>query len=99
MVPLPPGSTRTDTLCPYSTLFRCIWDITTDLEIPAFYVLLFDRQADASHLGIGSGCHLCPEVALLRAITEAAQVRTTYLSGARDDLREDDFDPDRKSVV
>src|SRR3546814_3659435 len=30
---------------------------------------------------------------LLRAITEAALVRTTYLSGARDDLREDDFDP------
>src|SRR3546814_11369654 len=99
MIRRPPRSTRTDTLFPYTTLFRsfhraeaewrdrrvrretletpslrdllvrvdaaglhiAIWDITTDLEIPAFYVLLFDRQADASHLGIGSGRPLCPE--------------------------------------
>src|SRR3546814_10192049 len=32
MIPLPPRSTRTDTLCPYTTLFRSMW-IPTALEI------------------------------------------------------------------
>jgi ribosomal protein S12 methylthiotransferase accessory factor len=40
-----------------------------------------------SHLpGIGSGCHPSREVALLRALTEAAQTRLTLISGARDDM-------------
>lgn len=34
----------------------------------------------------GFGCHLSPEIALTRSITEAAQTRLGYISGARDDL-------------
>ena len=34
----------------------------------------------------GSGCHLDPTVALLRALTEAAQSRLAAIAGARDDL-------------
>lgn len=34
----------------------------------------------------GFGCHLSPEIALSRAITEATQTRLTYIAGARDDL-------------
>jgi len=34
----------------------------------------------------GAGCHLDPIVALLRALTEAAQSRLTGIAGARDDL-------------
>jgi len=34
----------------------------------------------------GAGCHLDPAVALLRALTEAAQSRLTGITGARDDL-------------
>jgi ribosomal protein S12 methylthiotransferase accessory factor len=34
----------------------------------------------------GCGCHLDPDVAIARAITEAAQSRLTYIAGARDDL-------------
>ncbi len=34
----------------------------------------------------GHGCHLDRDVALSRALTEAAQSRLTYISGARDDL-------------
>jgi ribosomal protein S12 methylthiotransferase accessory factor len=37
----------------------------------------------------GFGCHLSPEIALTRAITEAAQTRLGYISGARDDLETD----------
>lgn len=40
----------------------------------------------------GFGCHLDPRIALTRAITEAAQTRLAYISGARDDLH-DDVDP------
>ncbi|WP_219517435.1 YcaO-like family protein [Nonomuraea ceibae] len=35
---------------------------------------------------MGFGCHLSSEIALTRAITEAAQARLGYVSGARDDL-------------
>ena len=34
----------------------------------------------------GSGCHPVREVAWLRAMTEAAQSRLTYIVGSRDDL-------------
>ena len=33
----------------------------------------------------GSGCHPAREIALLRALTEAAQCRLTFISGTRDD--------------
>ncbi|MEV7521349.1 YcaO-like family protein [Streptomyces sp. NPDC091371] len=37
----------------------------------------------------GFGCHLSPEIALTRAISEAAQARLAYIAGARDDLSSD----------
>lgn len=37
----------------------------------------------------GFGCHLSTEIALTRTITEAAQSRLAYISGARDDLEGD----------
>ncbi|RPK32430.1 YcaO-like family protein [Streptomyces sp. ADI92-24] len=43
----------------------------------------------------GGGCHSLPEIALTRALTEAAQSRLTAISGVRDDLPADpgNFDP------
>ncbi|NUT41055.1 MAG: YcaO-like family protein [Thermoactinospora sp.] len=38
---------------------------------------------------MGYGCHLSSEIALTRAVTEAAQARLAYISGARDDLHAD----------
>ena len=64
-----------------------IWDLTTDLSVPAFRVHTLDRSdgfRSAQPAG-GSGCHPDPAVALARALTEAAQSRVTYISGARDD--------------
>lgn len=63
-----------------------VWDTTSDIGIPAFFCLMTDRRDPLQHLGIGAGCHPSPAIALLRALTEAVQVRTTYISGARDDL-------------
>jgi len=65
------------------------WDVTTNIGIPAFRCVLVDRDPGVarSHLpGVGSGCHPSREVALLRALTEAAQTRLTLVSGARDDM-------------
>jgi ribosomal protein S12 methylthiotransferase accessory factor len=48
---------------------------------------------------MGSGCHLWPEIALSRALTEAAQSRLTAISGAREDLERTDYGAnDRKRV-
>jgi ribosomal protein S12 methylthiotransferase accessory factor len=37
----------------------------------------------------GFGCHVSTEIALSRAVTEAAQTRLAYIAGARDDLRDE----------
>jgi ribosomal protein S12 methylthiotransferase accessory factor len=42
----------------------------------------------------GSGCHPTRHVALVRALTEAAQARTTFIAGARDDMSWDDYQAD-----
>ncbi|MDS9469917.1 YcaO-like family protein [Paracoccus sp. MBLB3053] len=63
-----------------------VWDITSDIGVPSFYTLLSDRRDPLQHVGIGVGTHPSRAIALLRSLTEAVQVRTTYISGARDDL-------------
>jgi ribosomal protein S12 methylthiotransferase accessory factor len=66
-----------------------VWDITSDAGIAAFRATILDADPSPirSHLpGLGSGCHPCRAVALLRALTEAAQTRLTLISGARDDM-------------
>jgi ribosomal protein S12 methylthiotransferase accessory factor len=68
-----------------------VWDITSNIGIPAFYSVIIDRLNDAEHLGVGAGCHPDRSIALLRALTEAAQVRLTYITGARDDLTPFEF--------
>jgi YcaO-like protein with predicted kinase domain len=68
-----------------------VWDITTDAAIASFYCLIVDREDPSSHTADGAGSHLAREVALLRALTEAAQVRTTFIAGSREDLPLDDY--------
>ena len=65
-----------------------IWDITSDVGIPAFFATVNDRVSGswrALYPASGSGCHTNRSVALARALTEAAQSRLTLISGARDD--------------
>jgi ribosomal protein S12 methylthiotransferase accessory factor len=68
-----------------------VWDTTTDIGVPAFQCLVADRRGEGGHVGDGAGCHPARELALLRALTEAAQVRTTYIVGSREDIRPDDY--------
>ena len=69
-----------------------IWDITTDTQIPSYLCLVLDRQADGAHPGLGSGSHPNPVIAMHRALNEAAQTRLNYISGAREDLCDAEYD-------
>lgn len=70
------------------------WETTSDIGVPAFFCLIADRRDRNSHYGIGAAAHPVPETALLKALIEAAQVRTTYVSAARDDLTAEEYGED-----
>jgi ribosomal protein S12 methylthiotransferase accessory factor len=64
------------------------WDISSDIGVPCMACFLVDAQPHPVRLlyaTSGLGCHPTPSIALLRAMTEAAQCRLTFISGARDD--------------
>jgi ribosomal protein S12 methylthiotransferase accessory factor len=70
-----------------------VWDVMSDVGIACFYCLVVGQGDDPADPELGSGCHPAREVALLRALTEAAQARITYITGARDDFSADDYSP------
>lgn len=66
-----------------------VFDETSDIGVPSFACIIADpsRRATAhQHRAGGYGCHLDKNIALLRALTEAAQSRLTLIAGSRDDL-------------
>lgn len=63
-----------------------LFDITTDYNVPVFCAIILDLSGRCAGTFGGYGCHLNAEIAAVRAITEAAQARCCYISGARDDL-------------
>ncbi|WP_170376824.1 YcaO-like family protein [Ruegeria atlantica] len=63
-----------------------LWNTTSDIGIASFRCVICEGGGQPGHIGIGDGCHPDRAIALLRALTEAAQTRLTYISGARDDL-------------
>jgi len=70
-----------------------IWLLDSDIEIPTVVVALDDMVLkDPALLVMGAGAHLSPEIAVSRAITEAAQSRVVQIHGAREDT-------DREQVV
>jgi ribosomal protein S12 methylthiotransferase accessory factor len=68
-----------------------VWDVTTDVGVPAFQCFAADRTGEIGHVGVGAGCHPTRSIALSRATTEAAQVRTTYIVGSREDIHHSDY--------
>jgi thioglycine synthase len=64
------------------TVHACV----NGIGIPSFFAITEDKYAgDAMLFNGGAGCHLDPSVAVLRAITEAAQSRVGVIAGARED--------------
>lgn len=68
-----------------------LWSTTSDIGIASFRCVICEGGGQPGHIGIGDGCHPDRAIALLRALTEAAQTRLTYISGARDDLDPEEF--------
>jgi ribosomal protein S12 methylthiotransferase accessory factor len=63
-----------------------MWDMTSEVGIPAYHCSIGDPLGlGGIELSYGAGCHLSKEVALARALTEAAQSRLTFIAGSRDD--------------
>jgi ribosomal protein S12 methylthiotransferase accessory factor len=66
-----------------------VWDATSDIGVPVFHCIVKERDG-RGHLQLGPlegmGCHPRREIALARALTEAAQARVTVIAGARDDF-------------
>jgi len=64
-----------------------VWELTSDVGVPAFLATIAPAADDERDLfaTAGKGAHPRREVALLRALTEAAQSRLTLISGSRDD--------------
>lgn len=63
-----------------------VFDCRGDINAPVYMVYAIDRHTPEFGLFRGYGCHLDPEAALQRALTEAAQGRLVTIAGSRDDL-------------
>lgn len=71
-----------------------VWDATTGIGVPVFVVVATDRYDDDLSPTFGAhgyGCHPNREVALSRALTEAAQARLTHIAGSRDDKTPEEY--------
>lgn len=82
-------------LCDQAGITAILWDMTMDVGIPTFQCLLIERTDDPIRLlysSAGMGSHPARQVALLRAITEAAQSRLTLIAGSRDDVFRNEYE-------
>ncbi len=71
-----------------------VWDLgATDVAAIGCAIVEDPHEPSWRDLGCyqGFGAHLLPEVAIARALTEAAQTRLTYIAGARDDFFPADY--------
>lgn len=74
-----------------------MFDMTSDIAVPC--IIVFIGPANIAEMSkvlqmdvtAGSGAHPNATRAAIRAVTECAQARLTYISGARDDIDEDVF--------
>jgi len=70
-----------------------LWLLDSDVDIPTVVAALDDTVLkDPALMVMGAGSHLSPEIAVTRALTEAAQSRVVQIHGAREDT-------DRERVV
>jgi thioglycine synthase len=69
-----------------------IWLVPNDTGIPSVIAATDDvRLKDPALLVMGAGSHLKPEIAVARAVTEAAQSRVVQIQGAREDTDREGF--------
>ncbi|QLC50706.1 YcaO-related McrA-glycine thioamidation protein [Methanolobus zinderi] len=69
-----------------------LWLLPHDTDIPTIVAATDDiRLKDPALLVMGAGSHLKPEIAIKRALTEAAQSRVVQIHGAREDTEREKF--------
>ncbi len=69
-----------------------LWLVPSDTGIPTVIAVTDDvKLKDPALLVMGAGSHLKPEIAVSRAITEAAQSRLVQIQGAREDTDREGF--------
>ncbi|MCQ1534758.1 YcaO-related McrA-glycine thioamidation protein [Methanosarcina sp. KYL-1] len=69
-----------------------LWLVPTDTGIPTVIAASDDvKLKDPALMVMGAGSHLKPEIAVARAITEAAQSRVVQIQGAREDTAREGF--------
>jgi ribosomal protein S12 methylthiotransferase accessory factor len=69
-----------------------LWLLPHDTEITTVVAATDDvRLMDPALLVMGAGAHLKPEIAIKRALTEAAQSRVVQIHGAREDTDRESF--------
>ena len=71
----------------------------TEFGVPVFIGVVRDIEVPVAGAYKGYGCHLDPEIAMIRAVTEAVQARTLIIAGARDDIFRAHFRALRASSV
>lgn len=79
-----------------------VWDIATEIGVPAYACLAVeppDGRLRVMTADMGSGVHLSPRIALLRALTEAVQARVTFVAGARDNLTREHYARSRNPAL
>jgi ribosomal protein S12 methylthiotransferase accessory factor len=76
---------------------RIIW-CPTDVGVPSCLAYIRDRRPG---IGVykGYGCHLDPEIAMIRSVTEAVQSRTIFVAGARDDILRPIHEANKRAVT
>lgn len=77
-----------------AALFWC----PTEIGVPTVTAYIWTNRPG---VGVykGYGCHLDPEIAMARALTEAVQARTIFYAGARDDMLRGMFTAMQRSDV
>jgi ribosomal protein S12 methylthiotransferase accessory factor len=70
----------------------------TEIGVPTALAHVVDRRRGTG-VYKGYGCHLDPEIAMIRAVTEAIQSRTIFVAGARDDLLRPTYEAMKRSDV
>lgn len=73
-----------------------IIDCTLDIGIPTYVSYVYDREQN-SGMYKGYAAHLDPEVAQCRALCEAVQARTVFMSGSRDDIFHKQFSENKSN--
>ena len=72
-----------------------VWDLTSDIGLCAIGCAIVEDPSEPAWRALGCyqgfGAHLSPQIAISRALTEAAQTRLTYIAGGRDDFFPADY--------